>query len=131
MKRLLIGIMMIMTALTVFVGCGDNDNAGGDDKSTDSNTVEFYQEKLNGTFSGSNNTTYTFADGKVTQKGEDSDEKKGSYTISESDSDGDGDNDCIAIRMTVSGHSSSYTLGVDGDNITLTEGSKKTILTKK
>ena len=56
--------------------------------------------------------------------------KKGSYTITEADSDNDGENDSVSLRLTINGNSSSYTLESDGDNIILTEGNRKTTLTK-
>lgn len=59
MKRLLIGIMMIMTAVTVFTGCGNKEEQSSSE-SENTNTVEYFQEKLNGTFAGSNDTTYIF-----------------------------------------------------------------------
>ena len=89
MKRLLIGIMMIMTAVTVFTGCGNKEEQSSSE-SENTNTVEYFQEKLNGTFAGSNDTTYIFSDGKITQQYEKDGsqaEKKGSYTITEADSD--------------------------------------------
>ena len=134
MRRLLMGIMIVMTALTVFVGCGDKDSKENTDSSQDTNTVEYYQEKLSGTFVGSNDTTYTFSDGKITQQTENNGEtveKSGSYNITETDADGDGENESIALRIIISGQTSSYTLSKEGDNIVLTEGSKKTVLTKK
>lgn len=67
MKRLLIGIMMIMTAVTVFTGCGNKEEQSSSE-SENTNTVEYFQEKLNGTFAGSNDTTYIFSDGKITQQ---------------------------------------------------------------
>ncbi len=132
MKKLLIGIMMIMTAVTIFVGCGDKKSdggGGGDGEATE--TVEFYQGKLDGTFSGSNDITYTFSGGKVTEQEEGKDDKSGSFTVSEYDSDGDGEEDSIAVRITIKGNSSSYVISMDGDNVVFTEGSRKIILTKK
>ena len=133
MKRLLIGIMMIMTAVTVFTGCGNKEEQSSSE-SENTNTVEYFQQKLNGTFAGSNDTTYIFSDGKITQQYEKDGsqaEKKGSYTITEADSDNDGENDSVSLRLTINGNSSSYTLESDGDNIILTEGNRKTTLTKK
>ncbi|WP_124100810.1 hypothetical protein [Ruminococcus sp. Marseille-P6503] len=133
MKRLLIGITLIMTVITAFAGCGDKSESGAEE-SENTNTVEYFEEKLKGTFEGSNGITYIFEDGRITQQSEDDGEKtekSGSYNISEADSDNDGENDCIALRFTVSGNSNSYTLEADGDNIVLIEGSRKTILTKK
>lgn len=133
MRRLLIGIMMIMTALTIFVGCGDKKEENAE-KEKDTNTVEYYQDKLSGTFTGSNDTIYTFTDGKIKQETESNGEtveKNGSYSIAESDADGDGENESISLRTIISGQTSSYILSKEGDNIVLTEGSKKTVLTKK
>jgi hypothetical protein len=133
MKRLLIGIMLIMSVVTAFVGCGEKDESDATE-SESTNTVKYFEEKLSGTFVGSNDITYIFEDGRITQQSEkdgEQTEKTGSYTISEADSDNDGENDSVSLRFTISGNSNSYTLEADGDNIVLIEGSKKTVLTKK
>lgn len=124
---------MIMTAAAVFTGCGDKESSGADD-SVNTNTVEYFEKKLVGTFAGSNDTTYVFENGRVTQKTEvdgEAQEKSGSFSVGESDSDGDGENDSVSLRITINGHSSSYTLENDGDKVVMIEGSKKTTLTKQ
>ncbi len=133
MKRFLLALLAAVTAVASFSACGKDDGKEGGGKGEEQNTetVEYYTGQIKGKFTGSNNITYDFADGKVTQVNDEGKETKGTFLIQEGDSDGDGENDAIALKITANGLMSTYFLSMEDGNVVLSEGSKKTILTKE